>query len=250
MEATSPFGQTVSQADTVFIRVVRATNLQLSAGISAPAGALDDTVSFSQHFVFAAVVRNLGAAVITGPASLRLDTGPLLQLEDSPEQNFVIDDSVFWQIRVDSSSQGARMLRQISQRQSERMRLIEHRAMEADEGVSGYHLQIQQLEGEIRQLSGELEQLVSEDSLRVTYAQVPNDINTGKTTLQQNTSVSQESGDPGGTGDSDRIYRDSGHRQYRSDLYRVRECKLLRESAEFTGHLTISHYELRESGFQ
>jgi len=89
-------------SDTIKIETVDRADLSISAEITAPPGAVDDTLSTEQQFILTARVTNRGRAEVTGSGELSLDLGGSGCWTADSTRIFNLDDSptcsVSWEI--------------------------------------------------------------------------------------------------------------------------------------------------------
>ncbi len=181
-ESTSPVNN-LTLRDTAFVRlraITRAT-LALSAEITEPAGARDDTVSYGQTFTYQATVRNTGQAGVTGAASLRLTPGSSLQLvNQDPVKPFVVDQPVTWTVRVDSNSQVNALMSRVRNLQAKQQHMqtpMEGMPVEGSAFAAGAG----RIKQQINDLYDEIVNIVNASMLAVTYNQIPKDSLTNQT---------------------------------------------------------------------
>jgi hypothetical protein len=124
IEAISPINPEIvlTDSDSVHVEVIDKANLFVSGRIIAPVGATDNSVSYGQTLTYEVVVNNNGDANVLSPpegpqGSVEISLGNLLMIDGASTavKDFSIGDPIQWQIRVDSSSLVAIILKQIKQ---------------------------------------------------------------------------------------------------------------------------------------
>ncbi|MEJ2636278.1 MAG: hypothetical protein P8184_13430, partial [Calditrichia bacterium] len=190
-QATSEVnGQTVVVWDSVYIRVINRAILSVSGNIISPAGAVDDTVSFGQEFVYQTIIKRSGEAGVLGSGMLRLTADSLLYITDggkakSFEKPYDLEkfnaDTLNWNVRVDSSAQLTKILSKIGILQARKTEAINRTAILDGSGNIPLPVpEAAQLDAEINSLYAQIENIISNSSLMSTFASKPNDALTGR----------------------------------------------------------------------
>ncbi|OPX33620.1 hypothetical protein B1H10_05475 [candidate division KSB1 bacterium 4484_188] len=189
-EATSNInGSTVEKFATVSIKTITKATLSLSARVTDPPGAMDDTVSYGQEFTLRALVQKNGAAPVVGTGVVQVAaTNDSLQIWSEATSSWVTslakpfsaDTPVFWKIKADTNQVVSRILRKIQNLQAQKI-LTRQQTFSVNEGGSNPFVEAKsQIEADIRRLSNDLNQHISRSMLRTTIQSALNDSLTGK----------------------------------------------------------------------
>ncbi len=183
-------GQVLTATQQLYLRVKQRAALVLSSQITG--GAIDNTVSFGQEFVYQAVISNLGeVGVLPGsPAKVKVSFGDSLQLIQGslPEQDFTIDQPVVWHFRAINNPKMASLKKRIKTLQHETTRIIREtrrlklqKAMVEGEVLDTRRNELkqrqQEVETELSRLYSQLSGIIDSSYIRVQITAVPLDSN-------------------------------------------------------------------------
>ncbi|MCK6619504.1 MAG: hypothetical protein HUU32_01230 [Calditrichaceae bacterium] len=198
IRGTSQVSNTVTLEDSAFLYLYVQKRATLAVDGRVAGGAVNNTVSQGQFFVYEAVVANVGqAGVAAAPkGQLTLSVGQKLVIDpDSLVKEFDLNTPVRWTIQAAENGQAAALLRRIHGAKQEKARLIvavQQTGAAEGEGSAGNPArgaavfrgiekpaELRRVEDELSGLYRELNALVDTSLVKVTITARPPDINSG-----------------------------------------------------------------------
>ncbi len=203
IRGTSQVSSTVTLEDSAFLYLYVQKRAALAVDGRVAGGAVNNTVSQGQFFVYEAVVANVGqAGVAAAPkGQLTLSLGEKLVIDpDSLVKEFDLNAPVRWTIQASENGQAAALLRQIHGAKQEKARLIaaaQQAGAAEGEGSAGNpgrsvasrgaavfrgiekSADLRRLEDELSGLYRLLNALVDTSLVKVTITARPPDVNSG-----------------------------------------------------------------------
>ncbi|RMF58628.1 MAG: hypothetical protein D6748_08220, partial [Calditrichaeota bacterium] len=181
-------GQPLSATGSVYLRVKKRATLVVDGQITS--GAVNNTVSYGQEFVYEAVVNNVGEIGIrTGsPAQLTVAFGDSIQLVQGEvaTQDFQLNQPVSWHFRVLDNPKWAAITGEIHTLENEKKQLLKriktiraHTQAVApemvEEQINQLQKQMNQVDGELNKLYGQFAGIIDSSFVKVQITTIPLD---------------------------------------------------------------------------